>query len=70
MQRNPNRTTSNPLKIEPQREKTMRFTVLRRTPNGRIFHCCNKATSNGKHGRYFERSPRHDKSRRDHGSRF
>ena len=66
MQRNPNRITSNPLKLN---EKCF-FKVLHRTPNGRVFHCCNKHINHGifkrKHGRYFLPSLRWDKSLRDH----
>jgi len=66
MQSNPNRLTSNPLKLRG----VWMCKVMHRTPNGRVFHCCDKHVNYGyckrKHGKYFLRSKRWDKSRRDH----
>lgn len=63
MQSSPRRITSNPLLL---RGKGEFLQIIHRTPNGRVFHCCNCNSARGRHGRYFLRSKRWDKSRRDH----
>jgi len=67
MQSNPNRLSSNPLILRG----VCGFKLLRRTPNGRVFHCCDAAIKSRfthKHGRYFLIKKRWDKSRRDHAT--
>ncbi len=66
MQSNPNRISSNPLIVG--REDHLEFKLTHRTPNGRMFSCCDKvgAPNGCKHGRYFLPKKRWDKSRRDH----
>ena len=66
MQSNPNRISSNPLIVNPF-DGSDHFKVCRKTPNGRVFHCCDNCASFGKHGRYFLPKKRWDKSKRDHG---
>ena len=65
MQQSMSRITSNPLKIRNIRKHRF-LTICRKTPNGRVFHCCNKHTENGKHGRYFLPPKRWKRSLRDH----
>lgn len=67
MQSNPNRLSSNPLILRGVWE----MKVIHRTPNGRVFHCCDKRYKQPftcKHGRYFLIKKRWDKSRRDHNA--
>lgn len=65
MQSNPNRVTSNPLRLKG---RDTELTVVTRTPNGRMFHCCDKVCGSGKHGKYSVPKLRYKHSRRDHGS--